>query len=400
MDIYTLSVYTTALAWTVGVGLHLCYFYLVHTPVAGVPCIANSFILFGLSIFPLSLGFTQLDTLAILFSNSAYLLAFCLLLIGIIKFRGSAESLNLVAIIVGVASFLSFVYYSVYEPSIEIRIEVRSLLVIGVSLAAIWANTHGRHQDGRVAIHFLTLSLTINVIYMTLRCWYAYSDGPIADYFAISEIHKLSFLVMAITMMMSTFAIVWMLISRALEMSHLASITDELTGLYNRKGLREYYPQIADTDSQQPIGVLIADLDHFKVINDKFGHDIGDQVLKHFAKRLLATGVEGSLSIRYGGEEFMLIMPNTPVQRAQQVAEQIRQQVKLYSRMDECLLRYTASFGVTELLPKDSLSEAIKRADDALYQAKEKGRDQVVCGLQLDRPPSDFAAGSLSITGE
>lgn len=160
------------------------------------------------------------------------------------------------------------------------------------------------------------------------------------------------------------------------------SMTDPLTGLGNRRFL-ETQAEIEIARAKRsgcPICLIAIDLDHFKRINDTYGHDTGDQVLKAFAKTAQSQLRDGDVLCRIGGEEFIALLPETSQEQALGVAERLRFTVERQPvSVDEAgSLTYTASLGVTLVLPGESgLKKAIKRADKALYQAKEGGRNQV-----------------------
>ncbi len=124
------------------------------------------------------------------------------------------------------------------------------------------------------------------------------------------------------------------------------------------------------------------DIDHFKRINDSFGHDVGDEVLREFAVRLATNVRVIDLPCRFGGEEFVVIMPDTPLAGAERVAERLRLHVSgspFYVSGAAELLTVTISIGVACTLGPDDTPEALlKRADDAVYEAKSKGRNLVI----------------------
>ncbi|WP_419769856.1 MAG: GGDEF domain-containing protein [Candidatus Marinarcus sp.] len=163
-----------------------------------------------------------------------------------------------------------------------------------------------------------------------------------------------------------------------------SAFRDGLTGLYNRKFLDEYIkksiPQI--TRDNKKLAVLMLDMDHFKAVNDEYGHDIGDMVLKELAVILLDNVRESDLVVRFGGEEFIVILNNIDsAESALSVANKIREQVSL-NEIDiyaGTKLSKTISIGLS-IFPDDgkSFDSVCKNADIALYEAKNKGRDQVV----------------------
>lgn len=160
------------------------------------------------------------------------------------------------------------------------------------------------------------------------------------------------------------------------------AIRDSLTGLYVR---RYFYSRLKEEHrrallTHKPLSLLMIDLDHFKTVNDQYGHQAGDLILTQFTD-VLRRAVEGAVLARYGGEEFSVILPETPKQSALAQAELIRKAVEFATfnlrRQD---LRLTASIGVASL-PDDTLEiEAlVQKADEALYEAKKTGRNRVCC---------------------
>jgi two-component system cell cycle response regulator len=160
------------------------------------------------------------------------------------------------------------------------------------------------------------------------------------------------------------------------------SITDSLTGLYNRRymdrHLRTIHGEALRTGA--PLSILVADIDHFKSVNDRYGHDAGDAVLKEFSQRFQRCTRGIDLACRLGGEEFLIIMPDTDSNDAYQIGERIRDCVAAQAfdiKPDERIL-VTASVGLATLQGENDTPEAMfKRADEALYAAKRRGRNQV-----------------------
>jgi len=162
---------------------------------------------------------------------------------------------------------------------------------------------------------------------------------------------------------------------------HLLASTDSLTGLLNRRHFFEKTKGIATLcrRSDIPMSVLICDIDKFKLINDSYGHNIGDNVIKAFSEAVTNSIREEDILARWGGEEFVAFLPNTNLQQAAALAERIRQQVETINfTFDDTCLAFTASFGVTQL-PEGLLDieDAIRLADIALYNAKGSGRNRV-----------------------
>ena len=164
------------------------------------------------------------------------------------------------------------------------------------------------------------------------------------------------------------------------------AVTDQLTGLYNRRYLASHMSAMFDRAfwTGRPLSVMILDIDHFKQINDSFGHDAGDKVIQEFAERISAAVRGIDLACRFGGEEFLIAMPDTEMGFATVVAERLRQEIaaeKFAVSGGREELEVTVSIGIasTENGPEDDTAQKlIKRADEALYIAKTGGRNRVI----------------------
>jgi two-component system cell cycle response regulator len=169
-----------------------------------------------------------------------------------------------------------------------------------------------------------------------------------------------------------------------LDQSLELAVTDPLTGLHNRRYMAGQLGALVHraTRGGDPVAALLIDIDHFKPINDSFGHDVGDEVLREFAVRL-ATNVRAmDLACRFGGEEFVVIMPDTGLEVAQRIAERLRLHVAgspfRVGGIEEPLA-VTISIGVACTAGETDTPDALlKRADEAVYDAKARGRNQVV----------------------
>lgn len=169
-------------------------------------------------------------------------------------------------------------------------------------------------------------------------------------------------------------------LDHSLEMA----VTDALTGLHNRRYMTGQLQALVRRAAHggEPVAALVLDMDHFKAINDGFGHDAGDEVLREFGVRL-ATNVRAvDLPCRFGGEEFVVIMPGTRLEDAQRIADRIRLHIggtpfRVLGGREQ--LTVTVSVGVAATTGEHDTPEALlKRADEALYEAKASGRNRVV----------------------
>ena len=155
------------------------------------------------------------------------------------------------------------------------------------------------------------------------------------------------------------------------------STTDPLTGLTNRRTMDRYLKKW--TENNQPYALLIIDLDHFKSVNDTYGHGIGDEVLKYLANKMMEFARPEDICCRYGGEEFIMLFPNTNSEHTYEIAETLRQ--NLMESISPCGKPITMSGGIA-VYPKNGAypAQIIEAADKALYKAKQAGRNQIQIG--------------------
>ena len=159
------------------------------------------------------------------------------------------------------------------------------------------------------------------------------------------------------------------------------AFVDSLTGLHNRRYLST---SLADEigkakKSQLSLSLLMIDLDHFKRVNDLYGHQTGDDVLRRVGQMLVATARPPDIVVRYGGEEILLVAPHTDMTEAASFAESLRSSVQaaVFQTASDAALSVSCSIGVTSLLSTDTAKSLIERADKALYRAKLEGRNRV-----------------------
>lgn len=160
--------------------------------------------------------------------------------------------------------------------------------------------------------------------------------------------------------------------------------TDPLSGMLNRRGMQESLDEIRN--EHKKISVIAIDIDHFKSINDSFGHDVGDEVIRKLSQQLRKNFRKSDLVCRVGGEEFVILLPGADIHITSVIAERLRNTVASTTYLPEAPLRQiTISLGVTTFNPqKSSLDAALKIADNALYRAKHAGRNRVVVDYLSD----------------
>ncbi len=173
------------------------------------------------------------------------------------------------------------------------------------------------------------------------------------------------------------------------------AVTDGLTRLYNRHYLDTHLKNLVRQAAEQgrPLSVVMMDMDHFKSVNDTYGHNVGDEVLKELAGVIINQIRSADLAARYGGEEFVVLMPETDAMRAYEAAERLRKAVErkeFQVTHPDSPLHKTVSIGYASMLPNDTPESLLKRADVALYEVKNSGRNKVLplADAAYELPPS------------
>lgn len=170
--------------------------------------------------------------------------------------------------------------------------------------------------------------------------------------------------------------------TKLVKAEKLASL-DALTALPNRRSFEAFLEKAVEESHSDytPLCVIMADIDHFKKINDKFGHPTGDAMLKQFARIMQSSVRPTDMVARYGGEEFVLVLKKTPMGNARQIAERIRGNVLVSKWIDPNtnvdIGGLTASFGIAEINDNETAKDIVERADQRLYVAKNNGRNRV-----------------------
>jgi two-component system cell cycle response regulator len=165
-------------------------------------------------------------------------------------------------------------------------------------------------------------------------------------------------------------------LKRQTESMHRLAITDSLTRVYNRRYLLDHGEQFLANRSNHPVSAVLLDIDHFKLINDNLGHITGDRVLETLGKVLLERLPEHAMAVRFGGEEFALLIPRCPASSARECAEGLRREIEA---LKPAGVAVTVSIGLStnQHQPEMSLTQLLGEADQALYAAKAQGRNRV-----------------------
>ncbi|MDR3470572.1 MAG: GGDEF domain-containing protein [Devosia sp.] len=264
--------------------------------------------------------------------------------------------------------------------------------------AGIWELWRGR-EEKLVARWPLAVIMTLHAVvflggsYDLLTGAALYGQPPaLFSWFGSIYLESIAFAMTGSTLLI-------LLCKERVERGHIeAAAIDALTGIANRRRLLEGGERLLSRcrDARAPLSIVMFDLDHFKLINDNLGHEVGDRVLRGFAQTVQATIRPTDLFGRYGGEEFVLVMPNVSIETAWAIADRARQQFALdYKFIDGRPLGATVSAGVALAGPDETLDKAIVAADGAMYLAKKGGRNRVARAEPPD--PSDRSDNVIRI---
>ncbi|TRZ65805.1 MAG: GGDEF domain-containing protein [Comamonadaceae bacterium] len=239
----------------------------------------------------------------------------------------------------------------------------------------VWpASTNSKLNNAQGLLKLCALALAA-AIAARIGVMAIYQDNTIVDILSPSFVNMALLSVCLVGAMVANMAVLMLHQERAWEAAQSLAMTDALTGLMNRRALLEAgFRELALSHrNDTTLCVMLLDIDHFKNLNDAWGHTAGDQALQLFSSVLQETARNSDTVARYGGEEFCVLLPACSVESAAAFANRLRQ------RLGETSLRFSA--GLSTCQPEEtSIQAALARADAALYQAKNEGRDRMVTG--------------------
>jgi diguanylate cyclase (GGDEF)-like protein len=275
-------------------------------------------------------------------------------------------------------------WFSAVSPQLLMRVLFATVAWLIPLLSAATLLWRGRRRQPAISRSVLAGLMLVDALFMTLRALtYLFSaNDPDSILDTSSAVNVLTPLVMAVLPVIGTTAFLMMCSERIRRQWEMAAATDYLTGLPNRRSITATGEARFNSAQRTNAGfaVAVVDIDHFKAINDRYGHDGGDRALKHVAAILEQQCRGPSMVGRQGGEEFVVLIEGAGATEAQAAAERLRMAVGLSPlQIEEAAVRITVSVGVS-VLGKDDLAydRLLQRADRALYAAKAEGRDRVI----------------------
>ena len=325
----------------------------------------------------ISAGSLTRATLAI--NNAFYISGMALLGFGVLRFLGRRPRPW-----VWIA-FAAFVYaagwmLSASPDQVPWRISVFMLLQVAVAALALEALVRNRNERALGAVTLLGSMLLLAGAGL-VRVWFALAGLASVRLLAGSPVSWSLVGAVSLAQLVATIGLILMTGERAQRRLRELASHDSLTGLLTRGGFNQFAQQVIATARREVkhVGFLMIAIDHFKQINDRYGHDVGDQVLTEVAKRLDMGLREIDIVSRYGGEEFAVLLPSSEPAQTALAAERLRFAVEQSDfSLGDVQLKVTVSIGTANSPPADANIEKLyKRADQALYRAKRGGRNQV-----------------------
>lgn len=318
------------------------------------------------------------DFLTVVVANEALLIAFLLLHQSIASVLRSRRRYIAIGLMLAAEQFLFYLQYTYVSPDIRMRIVVRSIAVAIV--AALSAALLFRQSNLALRYPALVAGWTFAGFGALQLSWigasFLWPPGP--DRLHPAAVQAFYSCINFLLGMSACLSVIWLAACAQRRDLHLMATTDGLSGLMNRRAFDETLRQEMRSYErrQEPVAVLLIDLDHFKRINDEFGHAMGDQVIRRVSKLLSANTRSADEVARYGGEEFVMLLRGQGLDQAESIAERLRKQIEAMAGLPEPI-RVTVSIGVAMRRPEDSAASLLKRSDEALYASKRGGRNRV-----------------------
>lgn len=275
-----------------------------------------------------------------------------------------------------VLTMLALMWFTWVSPSYSIRAAVVTLSLIGFQAATLWFLW--RHGSRNFPVRMVQVTLLLHLGVLLVRLPALFSATTVDNLMTASAVQTFYLGANVLIVLLLSMGAVLIATDRVRTELEQAATHDGLTGILNRRAVLSYGADEHERSMRygQPFSLIMIDLDHFKAINDTHGHQHGDKVLLHFAECTRSALRRADRLGRYGGEEFLVLLPSSTTDLVMPVTERIRATLATGHPLD-C----QSSMGVTHWLgPHDSLEAMLARADAALYRAKAKGRNRTCTG--------------------
>ncbi|MBE3663922.1 GGDEF domain-containing protein [Vibrio navarrensis] len=378
LDIRTLSIVSVLVSTAYGIGM-LMLKAIQTTHIRGLQTLVFAIFLIVFGFLALSFGNSTTFWLSKILANSAIGLGYALIVAGLSQFRQASSNSTTIALAGFPVLVLYLIFYSEFQMSTNSRIIVLSMYISLCCALNAYVVARGEAKDHPIAVRLLSTAFSLMSLWMLFRAVFTYQSAEIDDFMLASDIHQITFLLSIAMILTLGFTFPLMVNARLVTNIYNTSLLDPLTNLYNRRAMEDMVPrELSRVErNHSELSIILLDIDHFKQVNDKYGHQVGDVTLAGIGQ-LLNTHLRGQdLSFRIGGEEFLILLPDTNLDSALVVAEKLRQIMAEMQFSPKQQEPCTASFGVAQLLQHDEWDSLLNRADAALYLAKRKGRNRV-----------------------
>ncbi len=331
------------------------------------------FLAYGLAYTTSSLRFILPMGFAIFVNNLLYQLGgYCMLFAVLRWYQNPIKSGLYLLMMAHSLSFALLLYllFRLNPEDVGLRILIASLSLSSVYLiSAIVAAKNGQRGRPEQTLFAVVLAVMIVMLYVP---FVAYQTLPLLAVFRASTIvvQNLFFFIILGTMLM-------LFLFEEIEWHRLRSIQDELTGAFNRRHFKEQVQKKLKQSKQKSM-VALVDIDHFKQINDSYGHDIGDSVITYVVRHLESLALTECLVARYGGEEFAIFASENDFERVSQALDSVRDAISVGFHVEQQPLKVSVSIGAVIFESSHEYGEVLRQADKALYQAKQQGRNRIM----------------------
>lgn len=381
LDIRTLALTNLLLGLFLGVGSLV--FARIHPSFRGFNALGYSYFLIAFGFILLGLRLYIADFFSIIVANLAIVFGYCLLVLGILRFlKHDKQFFVKGCIFLSLLMAVAFSYFTYVQDNINTRVIIVSVVLACLSLFAGFIVLTNKDQKALTFLRFLGFSFLFCAFIFLLRIYFAYTEVPLSNFMNAGAIHGLSLIALQLVTICSCFSLTVSASQQLANKLAVQATIDSLTNIYNRRAFDEFATKsvLRAQRDKKPISMIIMDIDLFKQVNDQYGHQIGDKVLQEFSLRLKGSLRQYDILARYGGEEFTLLLPDTNTKTAMLIAEKLREKIAqpVFCLEDDAVLAVTASFGVaTNQGDNVDWQQLISLADQALYHAKEEGRNCV-----------------------
>ncbi|KNA51482.1 GGDEF domain-containing protein [Vibrio cholerae MZO-3] len=331
------------------------------------------FLAYGLAYTTSSLRFILPMGFAIFVNNLLYQLGGYCMLFAVLRWYQKPIKSGLYLLMMAHSLSFALLLYLLFRlnpEDIGLRILIASLSLSSVYLiSAIVAAKNGQRGRPEQTLFAVVLAVMMVMLYVP---FVAYQTLPLLAVFRASTIvvQNLFFFIILGTMLM-------LFLFEEIEWHRLRSIQDELTGAFNRRHFKEQVQKKLKQSKQKSM-VALVDIDHFKQINDSYGHDIGDSVITYVVRHLESLALTECLVARYGGEEFAIFASENDFERVSQALDSVRDAISVGFHVEQQPLKVSVSIGAVIFESSHEYGEVLRQADKALYQAKQQGRNRIM----------------------